>query len=250
MFYTLKEIANHQEIDLNLVVTITEGETTTQKEIYTSDMLNFFLKHVYGKRILIDDCETLEEAFTSFIDFFTYYKSIFQDDLNRLYQAWIKEYNPIENYDRIEDSSTDLKHGEIHTIVDSGNYSNNKTDTASGTDTTTEIFKNTTEEYESGMNDSNTFTPDKKTTNESKVNGNTTDLLHGEKHTIVDSGNNSNNKTDTASGTDNTTISSRTHGNIGVTTSQQMLQSEIDLRFKMQIEDYIRFIIDKFTIML
>ena len=90
----------------------------------------------------------------------------------------------------------------------------------------------------------------RKTTNDSKENGNTTDLLHGEKHTIVDSGNNSNNKTDTASGTDTTSINSRTHGNIGVTTSQQMLQSEFDLRMKFELENYLRLIIDKFTIMI
>ena len=31
MYYTLEEIANYHEIDLNLVVEIPEGETTTQK---------------------------------------------------------------------------------------------------------------------------------------------------------------------------------------------------------------------------
>lgn len=249
MYYTLEEIANYHEINLNLVVEIDDGETTTQKTIYTNDMLNFFMQNVYGKRILIKECDSLADAYASFVDYFVYYKTIFQDDLNRIYNAWITEYNPLENYDRQENSSTDLLHGEKHTISGSGQNSLSKTDTASGTDTTTEIFKNTTEEYESGMNSSATYTPDRKSTNASLQDGNTVDILHGEKHTISESGSHSDSKTDTASGTDKTTTSGRTHGNIGVTTSQQMLQSEVDLRMKMQIENYVKLIVDKFTIM-
>lgn len=249
MYYTLKELSNYQDNNLKLVVEIDDGETTTQKVIFTNDNFNFFMKNVYGKRILIKDCDSLQDAFTTFVDYFVYYKTIFQDDLNRLYSSWIQEYNPLENYDRQENSSTDLLHGEKHTISGNGQNSLSKTDTASGTDTTTEIFKNTTEEYESGMNSSATYTPDRKSTNASLEDGNTVDVLHGEKHTISESGSHSDSKTDTASGTDKTTISGRTHGNIGVTTSQQMLQSEIDLRMKMQIENFVKLIVDKFTIM-
>lgn len=249
MYYTLKEIANYHEINLNLVVEIDDGETTTQKEIYTNDMLNFFMQNVYGKRILIKECDSLADAYASFVDYFVYYKTIFQDDLNRIYNAWITEYNPLENYDRQESSSTETSKEENHTISESGENSNSKSDEASGTDTTTEIFKNTTEEYESGMNSSATYTPDRKTKNESLEDGNTTDLLHGEKHDISESGSFSSEKSDAISGTDSTSTSGRTHGNIGVTTSQQMLQSEVDLRMKMQIENFVKLIVDKFTIM-
>lgn len=248
MYYTLEELSNYQDNNLKLVVEIDDGETTTQKVIFTNDNFNFFMRNVYGKRILIKDCDSLQDAFTTFVDYFVYYKTIFQDDLNRLYNAWITDYNPLENYDRQEDSNTNLLHGETHTISGSGQNSLSKTDTASGTDTTTEIFKNTTEEYESGMNSSTTYTPDRKSTNASLEDGNTVDVLHGETHTISESGSHSDSKTDTASGTDKTTISGRTHGNIGVTTSQQMLQSEIDLRMKMQIENFVKLIVDKFTI--
>lgn len=250
MYYTLEELSNYQDNNLKLVVEIQDGETTTQKVIFTNDNFNFFMKNVYGKRILIKDCESLQDAFDTFVDYFVYYKTIFQDDLNRLYNAWIMDYNPLENYDRQENSSTDLLHGEKHTISGSGQNSLSKTDTASGTDKTTEIFKNTIEEYESGMNSSKTYTPDRKSTNESLQDGNRTDLLHGEKHTISESGSHSDSKTDSASGTDKTTISGRTHGNIGVTTSQQMLQSEVDLRMKMQIENFVKLIVDNFTIMI
>lgn len=249
MYYTLEELTNYQDNNLKLVVEIDDGETTTQKVIFTNDNFNFFMRNVYGKRILIKDCDSLQDAFTTFVDYFVYYKTIFQDDLNRLYNAWITDYNPLENYDRQENSNTNLLHGETHTISGSGQNSLSKTDTASGTDTTTEIFKNTTEEYESGMNSSATYTPDRKSTNASLEDGNTVDVLHGETHTISESGSHSDSKTDTASGTDKTTISGRTHGNIGVTTSQQMLQSEIDLRMKMQIENFVKLIVDKFTIM-
>lgn len=249
MYYTLEEISKYQDVDLNLVVTIPEGETTIQKEIFTNDNLNFFMKNVYGKRILIKDCESLQNAFTTFVDYFVYYKTIFQDDLNRLYNAWIQEYNPLDNYDRHENSSVGLKHGETHTISGSGQNSSSKTDTASGTDTTTEIFKNTTEEYESGMNSSNTYTPDRKSTNASLQDGNTVDVLHGETHTISESGSHSDSKTDTASGTDTTTTTSHIRGNIGVMSSQELESREQELRMKMQIENFVKLIVDKFTIM-
>lgn len=248
MFYTLEEIANYHEIDLNLVVEI-DGETTVQKEIFSNDNLNFFMKNVYGKRILIKECDSLADAFASFVDYFVYYKTIFQDDLNRLYNAWITEYNPLDNYDRHEDSSTETSKEEKHSISESGENSNEKSDEASGTDTTTEIFENTTEEYESGMNSSKSFTPDRKTTNASLVNGNTTDLLHGEKHDISESGSFSSEKSDDISGTDSTTVSSHIRGNIGVMSSQDLQNQEQNLRMKMQIENYIKLIVDKFTIM-
>lgn len=249
MYYTLEELSNYQDNNLKLVVEIDDGETTTQKVIFTNDNFNFFMRNVYGKRILIKDCDSLQDAFTTFVDYFVYYKTIFQDDLNRLYNAWITDYNPLENYDRQENSSTETSKSESHTISESGENSNEKSDEASGTDTTTEKFKNTTEEYESGMNSSAFYTPDRKIKNESLEDGNTTDLLHGEKHTISESGSFSSEKSDDISGTDSTTMSGRTHGNIGVTTSQQMLQSEIDLRMKMQIENFVKLIVDKFTIM-
>lgn len=249
MYYTLEEIANYHEINLNLVVEIDDGETTTQKTIYTNDMLDFFMKNVYGKRILIKDCNSLMDAFASFVDYFVYYKTIFQDDLNRLYKAWITEYNPLDNYDRHENSSTETSKEESHSISESGENSNEKSDEASGTDTTTEIFKNTTEEYESGMNSSKDYTPDRKSTNGSLDDGNTTDLLHGEKHDISESGSFSSEKSDTISGTDNTSVSSHIRGNIGVMSSQELESREQDLRMKMQIENYVKLIVDKFTIM-
>ena len=250
MYYTLEELSNYQDTNLNLVVEIPEGETTVQKEIFTNDNLNFFMRNVYGKRILIKDCESLQDAFTTFVDYFVYYKTIFQDDLNRLYNAWITVYNPLDNYDKYENSSTDLLHGEKHTISGSGEHSLSKTDAASGTDTTTEIFKNTTEEYESGMNSSATYTPDRKSTNASLEDGNTVDVLHGETHTISESGSNSDSKTDTASGTDKTTFTNHTRGNIGVMSSQDLENQEQNLRMKMQIENYVKLIVDKFTIMI
>ena len=250
MYYTLEELSNYQDTNLNLVVEIPEGETTVQKEIFTNDNLNFFMRNVYGKRILIKDCESLQDAFTTFVDYFVYYKTIFQDDLNRLYNAWITEYNPLDNYDRHEDSSTDTSKEESHSISESGENSNEKSDDISGTDSTTEIFKNTTEEYESGMNSSATYTPDRKSTNASLEKGNTTDTSKEESHSISESGSFSSEKSDDISGTDSTTVSSHIRGNIGVMSSQDLEDQEQNLRMKMQIENYVKLIVDKFTIMI
>ena len=94
---------------------------------------------------------------------------------NRFKVAVEKEYDPIENYDRIEESDDDFTHGL------------------------------TVENQISADNESD-YQPDNKGIN---------------------------------SGTDKRHISSRTHGNIGVTTSQQMLTSELDLIPLLDVVDYI-----------
>lgn len=127
----------------------------------------------------------------------------------RTFEKWITalnvEYDPLYNYDRTEewttvDDGTDLT---TRNLADSQQGSS--TDTGSGTSTDTVSAYN-----------SNTFQNDRK--NDSSSSGSTTTSTSGtETGTInVDHDN-----TQTRKG--------RAYGNIGVTTSQQMLQAELDL---------------------
>lgn len=103
----------------------------------------------------------------------------------RTFTKWVKalaiEYNPLENYDRMEDWK-DVNH---NSASSSGNIGGSNKNSVSAYDT------NEMSPHDSSVSSSN-----------SSSNG---------------------------SSDGNSTHTGRTHGNIGVTTSQQMLQSELDI---------------------
>ena len=150
-----------------------------------------------------------------------------QSSFNRVWTAINLEYDPIENYNRIEEEST------------SGTRQH------SGQDVT------------SGSTNSQRSTAD---TREITDSGNVTNKIAGfDASALVDhdSGSSSRTGRDSASGTDNTIGTDRTelthgekiadagtrqshiHGNIGVTTSQQMLESELDLIPRLNFYRYL-----------
>lgn len=157
----------------------------------------------------------------------------------RIFTASQLEYNPIENYNRTEietisDDRTDTHSGNDVTRTtgtDSNSASNSNTSTNSGTDTNT----NSITAYDSGT----LYTHD------------SSNLLHG--HIVSDSGTASNTitygKTDTLTHGEqivhegDITRNNQTSGNIGVTTSQQMLEQEIEVSAKLNV---IKMIVDSF----
>ena len=127
------------------------------------------------------------EVKTAITEWFTRRK----DNFSKLWQGFTAEYNPIENYDRQEDSTETPNI--THTLSNSGQDAS---------------------------------------TNEADVQGyNGTDYVPNSR--TKSSGTSSTNGTDTESGT--RTYTSRIHGNIGVTTSAQMLAGELALRKSMDI---------------
>ena len=132
-------------------------------------------------------------------------------DFERMYEALRVEYSPIENYDRKENTTR--------------NYEN------SGTDKESTTLGSTTTSTNIGSND-----------NENKVSAyNENDYTNREK----DTQSYNSTLTNTGSGTDvkqteyglkrKEVEDIRVHGNIGVTTSQQMIESEMELRAKYDI---------------
>lgn len=113
----------------------------------------------------------------------------------RVYNASVKEYDPIENYDRIEE------------WTDEGE--------SSGSGSSTMTNSNTAQHNVAGFN-SATLVNSSKDTETASGQGSTTDDRSME-----------------------STHTGRVHGNIGVTTSQQMLQSELDIAPKLNIYDFI-----------
>ena len=150
---------------------------------------------------------------------------------NRFYRAALIEYDPIENYHRTERATETLAHYDQHSGSDSNQASGSdsinggSTDTNSGTDTTTGKVTG----YDSGI----------------LVDHDQTDLLHGHVITNIHNDGTTYGRKDTfthGEKIDHTgTIKNdvEAFGNIGVTTSQQMLESELDLLPKLNVFNYI-----------
>ena len=151
----------------------------------------------------------------------------------RTFERWINalniDYNPLENYDRMEEWSDTGSRTNTGTVSDSGIRKNTGTQSteSSGKDN----FKgsgNSTSSDEISAYNSNSFQNDKKNTTNSS-NSSETNTTDNNTRTDNLSESNSNTRTDNLSEKTNSDRKGRAHGNIGVTTSQQMLQSELDI---------------------
>ena len=176
----------------------------------------------------------------------------------RTFNKWIKalniEYSPLENYDRMEEwtdtgsetsnrkndgTLTDTSNGTVHAEGNehtSGNASN-----ISESDTENKVSAFDSSSYQpENMSENNNTTHSEN--NEQVTNSNDTTTTN---HTNGSTSNNedySQNTTGLHTG--------RTHGNIGVTTSQQMLQSELDIaRFNI-VQQITDLFLQEFCIMI
>ena len=174
-------------------------------------------------------------------DFLTDAVSIWSRKNYRTFDKWVKaleiEYDPLFNYDRTEEY-TDTHSGSFNnTRNENGITGNTRTDNLTRTDDLT---------MTNNLTDTNdvTTTHSEKAYNDSNYVGTTQDVVdQDEKHTgtvkntgtVKDTGtvtdNGSFNSNAGSNGTDAYTDihKARLFGNIGVTTSQQMLQSELDI---------------------
>lgn len=123
------------------------------------------------------------------------------------------EYNPIENYDRKEEWSESLTHDnsvdESHTRHSSSN--NKRTDNTNRTENGSSTHQNTA--FNDGLKDSE------------KDYGSTTIRDTGTQ-TFTDTTSATNTDSTTDAGTQSQNHEGRMHGNIGVTTTQQMIEEE------------------------
>ena len=138
-----------------------------------------------------------------------------QSSFARVWSAVNLEYNPIENYDRQEDETT----------TGTRQHSGQDVTTGSNSDTRTVSDSGSVQNKIAGFDASALVDHDSGTSSRSGTDSTTgtdrTELTHGEK--IADAG----------------TRTSRIHGNIGVTTSQQMLESELDLIPRLNFYRYL-----------
>ena len=157
----------------------------------------------------------------------------------RIFTASQLEYNPIENYNRTE----------LETISDdrTDTHSGNDVNTSSGTDTETTSGSNT---QTNAGTDTQTNSITSYDSNTQYVHD-TSALQHG--HTVTDNGSGSAStnygKTETLTHGEKVvhegdiTRNNHTSGNIGVTTSQMMLEQEIEVSAKLNV---IKMIVESF----
>ena len=166
-------------------------------------------------------------------------------DFDRMYKSLRMEYSPIENYDRIEDIKREYKDSGTDTETLTLGSSTTSKHTGSDTETTT-LGSSTTSSHTGTDTDSTQGGG----SNEKGVSAYNEDgYTNREKDTETHNSNNTqtynSTVTNTESGSDKTqtdygkqrteTENTRIHGNIGVTTSQQMIESEMSLRAKYDI---------------
>ena len=195
---------------------------------------------------------------------------VWSEKWQRTMERWINalaiDYNPLENYDRMEDWTDDASRisNEQKEETSSNNSniigmnSSNSSESNNGSETTTRNENALAEDYSassgsgtttnerSAYDDSSGYDPhDKSTTNSSGENISTgmtsadgkTETSSSGSNDVTSNGITQNSasgdesRNSNANAIDNTSSkhAGRTHGNIGVTTSQQMLQAELDI---------------------
>lgn len=146
----------------------------------------------------------------------TIWSNKYQINWKKLYDTTVLEYNPIENYDRMEDW-TDTND---ETSTSARDNTRNTTNTVKST-STNEIMNsvNVTDQntaFNAGLADHAKQITDGDTTENGSI-------------TNTETGKDTENENVNGGRTGRHTKTGRAHGNIGVTTSQQMIQSERDL---------------------
>lgn len=146
----------------------------------------------------------------------TIWSNKYQINWKKLYDTTVLEYNPIENYDRMEDwTDTDDE-----TSTSARDNTRNTSNTVKST-STNEIMNsvNVTDQntaFNAGLADHAKQITDGDTTENGSI-------------TNTETGKDTENENVNGGRTGRHTKTGRAHGNIGVTTSQQMIQSERDL---------------------
>lgn len=220
--FKISDMIAHNPYNLNL--TDTDGATL----ISTNQILSILSE--WSEWYFVGDFEAK----------YAVYVAIAWDNALKAYKALSIDYNPINNYDMTESSIDNKSQGEtIYTKTQQPDSKNVETHTMTGT-TTTERYTTTyddqsprmegySEQYSGSYNNPSQST--ETTTTQLGENYQATET-HNE-ITITHEG-------QQITGDDITTHKLSRSGNIGVTTSQQMITSEIELRKHDIVRDFIK----------
>ena len=175
--------------------------------IYPPDLYMMWLLRYSNFKYISDDKDEIKSC----IDILS---KIYSNRFTKSVDALMTEYNPIENYNSTETESIEISGENSTTSEISSTSSGENTSNTTGESTETlspydsENFNNNSKNNSSGVTTENSSSSD----------------------------NSSNTMSGTSSQSNNRTL--KRSGNIGVTTSQQMIQSEIELRKNDLINDF------------
>lgn len=166
------------------------------------------------KLAIVRRCGDVEPYYQDHDEFVTFSRLWFNTHdflFNHAVEIWEATYNPIENYDRTETEE----------IEDTKNTTEDRSETNSGMD---EIDETVTNEHQTkGFNSATYVEADKDTADTDST------TRYGR---VID-------RDADIDERGSRTREARIHGNIGVTTAQQMLEAEMDLARRFWVYDYI-----------
>lgn len=174
-------------------------------------------------------------------DYFKFLIGVWSDKWQRTMEKWIAalsiNYNPLENYDRMEDWQDTTNRMNSSLNSNSHNDGSTKVETigrkeiAMGNDISKATGDGTNVNEVSACDSSTFVNHDKTTSNTSGTNNasSVTDASGKTDSVLIDQASGSSDDTGTNVGLEDAKRTGRAHGNIGVTTSQQMLEAELDI---------------------
>lgn len=179
------------------------------------------LSYVYGDMLYYTNLSDIFFASVAFGQKWSIYKTMMQAQFEKKYAAITATYNPLENYDRTEGKSGFTAYGEY-------------TDTDTFTPTTTDTVTTTKGEYERKKKVATYDAAVKDTEQETEGHATGKNDTAETKHTGFD-------KTEKKHGThrDDYSETLTVHGNIGVTSSQDMQRQELEIRSYNILADYL-----------
>ena len=196
--------------------------------IYTGQDFYQIVRARYSHMLFETPENDIEYAKQDLKNVYAMWKRLNGEDFLRIYNAMRSEYSPLENYDRMEEGATE-------TARHKGSRTSQNVDITNTPTVTTK----TTEK----VNASDGGVVESMETETANISGNT-----------VTSGSANTNYTETRDISDTvfdrdveTYNGRRTHGNIGVTTTQALITEEVNLRLLGFIETIVAQFVEKFT---
>lgn len=172
-----------------------------------------------------------------FVTEFGLFNALYSDGLKRQIDAMNLEYNPIDNYNKIQEDTT--INGAINKTYINGEQSTQYVNGERITTNVNGILKKQTDNKISGY-DSDSLVTDSQTIENTDAQTNTSNS-----NTYTDTENVSEHTNREQTDTVTNKFTSNIHGNVGVTRSQDMIRDEVELRKISVIHDYIAMFVKK-----
>lgn len=265
------EYVGQYSTSFNVTVTDVSNNQITLAD--TKTVVDFF-DTLYWDRVFIAKEENIEDAEKSFERIYKSYMKRYEKDFSLMYQAlYDYKYSPIENYNRFEDTlvenggkdTTSTNGAEKQTSTNTIEYGSKdtRTDDLHATATSEVTDNNSGEDAitkkDSGFNQPDSLHDSEKqvtmygkqiNTNSTTTTENTSSQLNaksGQDTSSVTSENTNSNTNETTYGATMSTTSN-IHGNVGVTTNQSMIVSEIQMRSHNLLENILERFINLYTV--